>query len=391
MINDWIAGLLRSFGAVDWIVVLVTSIVSVVALLGFVVLSVLFATWIERKLIGRFQIRYGPNRAGKFGLLQPVADAIKVMGKEAITPFDVDKLVFWAAPIVAFLPGMLTWAVVPFAPGAALADLDTGILFVMAIGALGVVPVFMAGWASNNKYSLLGAMRAVAQTVSYEIPLVLSLVGLILFANSLRLSDLVAFQHSSGWFLFLQPLAFVCFFIAASAELNRTPTDIMEGESEIVGGYHTEYSGFKFSLFYVAEYTHLFAVSALVTTLFLGGWGIVSGLEFVPGVVWFILFVVKVNLVFCVFVWTRATLPRLRVDQLMDFAWKFLIPLTLINIGVAAVEVFLALPGVLVFLVNVVLAGILIAGWTQVLGKISGLPPHLGPAQPRAAVPHAAR
>lgn len=367
MVNDFLIGLLQ--GQIpDWVLVLVTSILGAAGITAFVVTSDLLAVWIERKLIGRFQVRYGPNRAGPFGLLQPIADAIKILGKEAITPFGVDRWVYWAAPTIAFLPGLLTFAVIPFAPGAVLADLDVGLLYVMAVGALGVVPIFMAGWASNNKYSLLGAMRAVAQTVSYEIPLVLSVIGLVLFANSLRLSEIVAHQLENGWFLFLQPLAFVIFFIAGSAEVNRTPTDIMEGESEIIGGYHTEYSGFKFSLFYVSEYTHIFGVSALITTLFLGGWGTGPVLDMVPAVVWFVL---KVYLVFCVFVWTRGTLPRLRIDQLMDFAWKFLIPLTLVNIGIAGVEVYLGLPGVVVFLVNVLFAGVLVVGWTQVLGGIA--------------------
>jgi len=347
-------------------VVFLTAALGATGITAFVVTSDVLAVWIERKLIGRFQLRYGPNRVGPFGLLQPVADAIKILGKEAITPFGVDRWVYWAAPTIAFLPGLLTFAVIPFAPGAVLADLDIGLLYVMAVGALGVVPIFMAGWASNNKYSLLGAMRAVAQTVSYEIPLVLSVIGLILFANTLRLSEIVEYQLTNGWFLFLQPLAFIIFFIAGSAELNRTPTDIMEGESEIVGGYHTEYSGFKFSLFYVSEYTHLFAFSGLVTTLFLGGWGTGLVLDIIPAVIWF---VIKVYLVFCVFVWIRGTLPRLRIDQLMDFAWKFLIPLTLVNIGVSAVEVYLGLPGLAVFLINVLLAGVFVVAWAQLLGR----------------------
>ena len=365
VVNDFVAGLIA--GQVpDWVVVFLTAALGATGITAFVVTSDVLAVWIERKLIGRFQLRYGPNRVGPFGLLQPVADAIKILGKEAITPFGVDRWVYWAAPTIAFLPGLLTFAVIPFAPGAVLADLDIGLLYVMAVGALGVVPIFMAGWASNNKYSLLGAMRAVAQTVSYEIPLVLSVIGLILFANTLRLSEIVEYQLTNGWFLFLQPLAFIIFFIAGSAELNRTPTDIMEGESEIVGGYHTEYSGFKFSLFYVSEYTHLFAFSGLVTTLFLGGWGTGLVLDIIPAVIWF---VIKVYLVFCVFVWIRGTLPRLRIDQLMDFAWKFLIPLTLVNIGVSAVEVYLGLPGLAVFLINVLLAGVFVVAWAQLLGR----------------------
>lgn len=374
MVNQLIIDLMRGL-LPDWLLILVTSVVGAVGLLAFVILSDLAAVWIERKLIGRFQIRSGPNRAGPEGLLQPIADAIKVLGKEAITPFGVDKLVYWAAPVVAFGPALLTFAVIPFAPGAVLLDIDIGLLYVIAVGALGVIPVFMAGWASNNKYSLLGAMRAVAQTISYEIPLVLSLMGIVLMAGTLHMSSIVEYQTQNGWFLFLQPLALVIFIIAGSAELNRTPMDIMEGESEIVAGYHTEYSGFKFSLFYVSEYTHLFGISALITTLFLGGWGTGLFLDAVPAVVWF---VVKLYLVFCLFVWTRATLPRLRIDQLMGLAWKFLIPLTLFNIFLTAVEVYLALPTLAVFLINLVLAGALITLWAQVVAERK--PPALAPA-----------
>ncbi|MSQ10488.1 MAG: NADH-quinone oxidoreductase subunit NuoH [Dehalococcoidia bacterium] len=341
-----------------------TGVTGAVGVLLFALSCALAAIWIERKLIGRMQIRYGPNRVGPKGLLQPIADAIKVIGKEAITPFGVDKVVYAAAPLVIFIPALLTFAVVPFAPGAALLNVDIGVLFVVAVGALGVMPIFMAGWASNNKYSLMGAMRAIAQTVSYEIPLVLSLVGLVLMAGSFKMEDLVLYQIENGWFLLLQPLAALIFFIAASAELNRTPTDIMEGESELAAGYHTEYSGFKFSLFYATEYTHVFAVSALISTLFLGGWGTGPVLDQVPAIIWFI---AKTYLLFCVFVWTRATLPRLRIDQLMAFAWKFLLPLSLVNIMLVAVLVELNLPGIVVFAVNAVLAVVLIKGWAGLL------------------------
>lgn len=371
MVNQWVATLLA--GRVpDWFVALITSTLGAVGILGFVLASNVLGVWMERKVLGRFQIRYGPNRVGPVGLLQTLADAIKVLGKEAITPFGVDRWVYWLAPGVAFLPALLTFAVVPFAPGAALADLDIGLLFVSAVGALGVVPIFMAGWSSNNKYSLIGAMRSIAQTVSYEIPLVLSLVGLVLLGGSLRLSALVEYQLQHGWFLLTQPLAFLIFFIAGSAELNRTPTDIMEGESELVAGYHTEYSGFKFSLFYVAEYTHLFAAAAIITVLFLGGWGTGPVLNLAPAVVWF---VAKVYLVVFVFMWVRSTLPRLRIDQLMGFCWKFLIPLALLNIFFTALWVYAALSGPVIAVLNLLLAVALVVLWTQLLaGEEAGSP-----------------
>ena len=363
MINEIIIATL-SGTLPPWVVALITGVVSVVSLLSFILFCNLMAVWTERKLIGRFQLRSGPNRAGPEGLLQSMADGIKVMGKEAITPYGVDKFVYWAAPSLVFGPAFLTFAVIPFAPGAVLLDIDIGLLYIVAVGALGVIPVFMAGWASNNKFSLLGAMRAVAQTISYEIPLILSLVGIILLSGTLDLSRIVDYQIQNGWFLFLQPLAMIIFIIAGSAELNRTPTDIMEGESELVGGYHTEYSGFKFSLFYIAEYTHLLGISALIATLFLGGWGTGPVLSAIPAVLWFI---VKLYLVLCFFVWVRATLPRLRIDQLMGLAWKFLIPLTLANIFVTAFEVYLALPGIVVVAINIVLAGLFIMFWSRVV------------------------
>lgn len=368
MINQFVIDTFRGT-LPDWLIVAITALLGTVGILGFALFSALAAIWIERKLIARMQIRYGPNRVGPKGLIQPIADALKVIGKEAITPFGVDRVVYAAAPLVVFLPALLTFSVVPFAPGAALLNVDIGVILVIGVGALGVVPTFMAGWSSNNKYSLIGAMRSIAQTISYEIPLVLSLVGLVVMAGSLKVEDLVVYQIFGGWFIFLQPLAAVVFFIAASAELNRTPTDIMEGESELAAGYHTEYSGFKFSLFYATEYTHTFAVSALITTLFLGGWGTGPGLNLVPAIIWFF---IKTYLIFCVFVWTRATLPRLRIDQLMDFAWKFLLPLSLANIMIVAVEVAYGLPGIAIAVVNILLALVLLTLWARFLaGKVA--------------------
>jgi NADH-quinone oxidoreductase subunit H len=363
MVNEWVIAALRG-NAPDWVVTLITSLIGAAAILVFVIFCNLAAIWIERKLIGRFQIRSGPNRVGPEGLFQPVADVLKIMAKEAIVPFGADKVVFNAAPIFIIVPALLTFAVIPFAPGAALLDSDIGVLFLIAVGSVGVVPTFMAGWSSNNKFSLIGAMRAVAQTISYEIPLVLSLIGLLMMAGTMNLGKLVEYQIAGGWFALLEPLAFIIFFIAGTAELNRTPTDIVEGESEIVAGYHTEYSGFKFSLFYATEYTHVFGMSAIVTTLFLGGWGTAPVLDMVPAVVWF---VAKVYLCFCGFVWLRATLPRLRIDQLMGLAWKFLLPLTLINIFFTAFQVFWGLPNILVFAVNAVLAALLIKLWSDVV------------------------
>jgi len=251
----------------SWAVVLLDGIIGIILILSFFTTTVMIFIWLERRLVGRFQIRLGPNRAGRFGLLQPVADTIKVLIKEDIVPARGDKWVHWLAPVVVFVPALMLFAVIPIAPtydgaNAILADLNIGILYIIAIGTLGIIGIFMAGWASNNKYSLLGAMRAVAQMISYEIPMVLSIIGVLLMVGSLQMGRIVAEQSIP--FILLQPLGFLIYFIGASAELNRCPMDLLEAESEIVAGYHTEYSGIKFSLFYLAEYGNALAVSAII-------------------------------------------------------------------------------------------------------------------------------
>ncbi len=301
-----------------------------VIIIGFVLGMVMFFIWYERRFIGRIQVRPGPNRAGPFGVLQPVADVIKILTKEDIVPARADKIVFWLAPVVAFFPVPAMLAVVPFQEGAQLVDLNIGILYVIAISSVSSVGVFMAGWGSNNKYSLIGAMRDVAQLVSYEIPLVLSIIGVVLLSGSLSLSTIVAEQEIP--FILLQPLGFLIFFIASLAEINRTPFDLLEADSEIVAGYNIEYSGMKFATFFLVEYAEALVSSALVTTLFLGGW---RG-PLLPPFLWFL---IKVVGVFTLIVWIRGTLPRLRIDQVMAFAWKFLLPLALINLMITGIEV----------------------------------------------------
>ncbi len=301
-----------------------------VIIIAFVLLMFMAFTWFERRAMAIMQARLGPNRAGPFGLLQPVADGIKVMLKEDIVPAKGDKVVHWLAPVVALVPVFMIFAVVPFQGGALLADLNIGILYVVAISSVSVVGIFMAGWASNNKYSLLGAMRSVAAVVSYEIPVVLSIVGVVLLTGSLSMQQIVQAQDIP--FILLQPLGFLLFFIGALAEINRAPFDLMEADSEIVAGFHVEYSGMKFALFYLAEYGEALAISAIVTTLFLGGW---RGPLLLPWL-WFL---IKVILVFFVIVWIRTTVPRVRIDQLMALAWKFLFPLALINLIITAIEI----------------------------------------------------
>ena len=334
-----------------WLLFTVVIIVFVLALvMGFI--------WLERRGMGRMQARLGPNRAGPFGLLQPVADALKVLIKEDIIPTKADKLVHWLAPVVAFAPVLLIFAVVPFQDGALLADLNIGILYVVAISSVATLGIFMAGWGSSNKYSLLGAMREVASVVSYEIPVVLAIVGVVLVAGSLSLNQIVLAQDIP--FILLQPLGFLLFFIGGCAEINRSPFDLMEADSELVAGFHTEYSGMKFAMFYLTEYAEALVISALITTLFLGGW---RG-PVLPPWLWFI---IKVIAVFFVMVWTRTTLPRVRIDQLMALAWKLLFPLALINLFITGIEVLTwptALPWVMIF-VNLAIMAVLVLLWSR--------------------------
>jgi NADH-quinone oxidoreductase subunit H len=294
---------------------------------AFVISGVLLFIWYERRGLGRFQIRPGPNRAGPFGLLQPLADAVKVLLKEDIVPALADKPVHFLAPLIAFVPALAVFAVIPFGDGALLANLNIGILYIMSISSVVVIGIFMAGWSSSNKYSLLGAMRTIAQEVSYEIPLVLSILGVVMLAGSLSLNDIVKAQHTP--FIFLQPLGFLIYITAAMAEINRTPFDLLEADSEIIAGFQTEYSGMKFGLFYLTEYAETLSVSAIASTLFLGGW---AG-PILPGFIWLI---IKIMAVFTAIMWVRATFPRLRIDQVMAFGWKFLLPLAMLNLLLTA-------------------------------------------------------
>jgi NADH-quinone oxidoreductase subunit H len=329
-----------------------------VVIIVFILVMVMGAIYIERRAMGRMQSRLGPNRTGPFGLFQPVADALKVLLKENIVPAAADKLVHWLAPVVAFVPVLLILAVVPFQNGALLADLNIGILYIVAISSISTVGVFMAGWGSSNKYSLLGAMRNVAAVVSYEIPLVLAVIGVVLVADSLSMNQIVLAQDIP--FILLQPLGFLLFFAAACAEINRSPFDLTEADSEIVAGFHTEYSGMKFAMFYLVEYAEAMAMSAIITTLFLGGW---RG-PLLPPWLWFL---VKTVIVFFVMVWTRTTFPRVRIDQLMALAWKCFLPLALINLFITAIQVLVwpdALPWIMV-IINIVIMGILILVWSK--------------------------
>lgn len=381
---------LERLGWPAWALTLAAAAIGMAGLLIVIVPSQLAALWLERKVLARMQVRYGPNRAGPAGLLQPLADALKILTKESITPAGVDRIVFGLAPVASFIPALLVWAVMPFGPGMVYTDLNIGALFLVAVSATTVIPIFMAGWSSNNKFALLGAMRAIAQSISYEIPMVLSLLGAVLLAGSLQMGQIVEDQIARGvWYALIQPLGFLIFFISATAELNRTPNDIMEAESEIIAGYHTEYSGMKFALFYLAEYTSMLALSGVVAGLFFGGWGGLPLLDrIVPPWLWFL---GKLYLFLFVFIWLRGTLPRLRIDQLMDFAWKYLLPLSLANIFLVGAEV-LFLEGIaanrtvaswLLALVNALLSVVLLVGWA----RLFRLPGISRPAKPAAPAP----
>ena len=329
-----------------------------VVIIVFVLAMVMAFIYIERRAMGRMQARLGPNRAGPFGILQPVADAVKVLLKEDIIPTNADKAIHWLAPMVAFTPALLIFAVVPFQNGALLADLNIGILYVVAISSISTVGIFMAGWGSSNKYSLLGAMRNVASVVSYEIPVILAIIGVVLLSGSLSMNQIVLAQNVP--FILLQPLGFLLFFIGACAEINRSPFDLLEADSELTAGFHTEYSGMKFAMFYLVEYAEALAMSAIITTLFLGGW---RG-PLLPPWLWFL---IKVVAVFFIMVWTRTTLPRIRIDQLMALAWKFLFPLALINLVITGIQILVwptALPWVIIP-VNIAIMVILVLLWSK--------------------------
>lgn len=311
---------------------LVSSIVMLLLVLGFVT----YAIYFERKVIGWMQMRIGPNRVGPLGLLQSVADVTKLLIKEDTIPKNADRDLFILAPVLAFVPSFVVLAVIPYTETLYFTDLNVGLLYYIAFSGLSTVGIVLAGWASNNKYALLGGMRSAAQMISYEIPLLISVVGVIMLSGSLNLRTIAAGQGDWFWqWNFLpQILGFGVFVIAAISELNRTPFDLPEAESELVAGYHVEYSGFRFAFFMLAEYVYVFGIASITTVLFLGGWHAPAPfLTFIPGIIWFFL-------KFCVIVftlfWLRATLPRLRIDQLMGLGWKYLLPISLINMFVTA-------------------------------------------------------
>jgi len=308
------------------------SVLIVLGVLLFALNTAAVLIWLERRLLAVWQDRYGPNRTGPFGLLQPLADAIKLFAKEDWIPPFADKAVFILAPAVVMITMLLSFSIIPFAPEISVADLNIGILFFLAMSSLGVYSVVLAGWASNNKYALLGSLRAAAQMISYEVFMGLSLMGVVILAGSFNLGDIVAAQAGGRWFVFPQFLGLIVFLIAGLAETHRLPFDLPEAEAELVAGYHAEYSGMKFGMFFVGEYLGVTLISALIVTLFFGGW---HG-PLLPPVIWFLL---KLFVVICFFILMRASLPRPRYDQLMAYGWKLLLPLSLLNLLVTGATV----------------------------------------------------
>ncbi|MCB9728270.1 MAG: NADH-quinone oxidoreductase subunit NuoH [Deltaproteobacteria bacterium] len=327
------------------------SLLGVGAIMAFLTLNVLFLIWAERKVSAWIQRRMGPTEVGPYGLFQTLADMLKLISKQLITPSHVDRPLYLLAPLVVFAPVVVAVSLFPFAPGLAVTDVDLGLLLVFAFAGLGIIGIFMAGWGSNNKYALLGAMRSVAQNVSYEIPLILSALAVVLLAShpegvtleagtpsahtvpllGTSLAHITLAQEAQGyWFVLVQPVAFVIYFVAALAETNRAPFDIPEAESELVAGFHTEYSGMRFAMFFFAEYTNMLVVSMVATVLFLGGW---DG-PLLPGPVWFFL---KTYTLLFGMIWVRWTWPRLRFDQLMRLCWGLLVPVAILNLLGAAV------------------------------------------------------
>ncbi len=316
----------------------VIIILKIVVVLAIGLLHVAYATYFERKVIGHMQVRLGPMRVGPHGLLQPIADGLKLFFKEDIMPAKADNPVFYLAPVIFMAAAMVALSVIPYTSNFVIADLNIGLLFIFAMAGLGVYGIFMSGWSSNSKYAFIGGLRSTAQVISYEIAMGLSLVGVMIMAGSVNLSDIVNAQANSvfGIFAIPQIIGFVVFTIAAVAETNRTPFDLPEAESELVAGYFTEYSGFRFALFFLGEYIAMFIMASLATVCFLGGWTIpwyittvLPFLKYVPGIIWFLL---KVYAFMFFYYWIRATLPRYRYDQLMAIGWKILLPVALANI-----------------------------------------------------------
>ncbi|MCR4619305.1 MAG: NADH-quinone oxidoreductase subunit NuoH [Paludibacteraceae bacterium] len=349
LVTSWIDTLLREVLGLNnfWTLAIEFVLVGIAILAAYAVVA-LILIYAERKICGFFQCRIGPNRVGKWGLLQLFADMIKILTKEIIFVKKNDKFLYWIAPFFVIVGSILTFAALPFSNGLQAIDMNVGVVYILSVGSLGVIGILLAGWSSNNKYSLIGAMRSGAQLISYELSAGLALMSMVVLGGTMQLSELVAAQ-ADGWFIFkgglFAVIAFIIYLIAGHAETNRGPFDLAEAESELTAGYHTEYSGIVFGFYYVAEYTNLFIVSAIASTMFLGGWmplhiggwdGFNAIMDMIPGVIW-----LAGKTGFCVFLalWVRWSYPRLRIDQLLKLEWKYLMPIALVNLAAIAVAV----------------------------------------------------
>lgn len=332
-LDNWLRAVLTSWGLSPALINVILMLLGILVLVTFLLVIDIFLVWLERKLVARFQDRLGPNRLGPFGLIQPLADIIKLFIKEHITPEGADKFVFNLPPIIAMATVLLLWAVIPMSPTILGTDINVAVLYIVAIGGISTLGIIMAGWSSNNKYALVSAFRTVAQIVSYEVPMVVALLVPVILAGSMGLKSIVEAQEI--WYVVLAPLAALIFLITSVAELGRAPFDLTEAESEIVAGYHIEYTGMKFGFFYAGELLHALTTSAITVTLFLGGWrGPFAEQIPILGVIYLF---AKSFLVYFVIVWLKYTLPRLRIDQMLDFCWKVLTPLSLGLLVVTAI------------------------------------------------------
>jgi NADH-quinone oxidoreductase subunit H len=332
-IADWLEQLLVGWGLSDVWLTIVLAVLGVFAIASFVLLVDILLVWVERKVVARLQDRLGPNRLGPFGLIQPLADVIKLLIKEDITPQGADRVVYNLAPLLALATVLILWAVIPFGPELVGAEINVGVLYIVAVGALGTLSIIMAGWASNNKYALLGAFRTVAVMISFEVPMVIVLLVPVILARSMGINTIVEAQNI--WYIVLSPLAALIFFIAAQAELGRAPFDLSEAESEIVAGFHIEYTGMKFGLFYAGELLHALTFGAILSALFLGGWR-GPGVDAMPILGVFYLFL-KSFLIYFVIMWVKYSMPRIRIDHMLSFCWKFLTPIALALVMVTAI------------------------------------------------------
>ncbi len=318
-----------------WLIALIKA-----AVILFVVLTTFaYAMLFERKIMGWMQLRPGPNRTGPWGMMQPAADAVKMLFKEDLTPRTADPLIYKLAPFISLVCAMGAFAIIPFSESSAgiwgVSDVNAGILVIFAITSIGVYGISLAGWSSGSKFPLLGSVRSTAQMISYELAMTMSVIGVLILAGTTSLVGIVHAQYKL-WYIVPQLLGFVIYIITAVAETNRAPFDLVEAETELVGGFHTEYSGLRFGLFFIAEYLNMITVACIATLLFLGGWNAPFGLAFIPGIVWFVL---KAGLFIFMYIWLRTTLPRLRYDRLMNFGWKFLLPVATLNLMVTAAVV----------------------------------------------------